>query len=202
MEKDNPIDLDALPGKIQQILSQVESDSNPEELEQIWKLVKKNVPFTRRGYFAAYLMREAANGKKENKKEFHKERKEFQPREKREAQNTEKKPQSHSPAAAPRTERVIPEGSKTLYVNLGKNGRIYARDLVELITKDTGITKDEIFAIKVHDRYSFITMSEENCNKAVAALQGTDVRGRTVQINISNREARKPEAKAEEAKAE
>lgn len=195
MEKEDSVNLDALSEKVQQVVAKIKSDDSPEELDQIRKVIKKNVPFTLRGYFAAYLMREAF-GKEENKREVRRERKDFQAKDKRDFQSAEKKQRSQSQkdaekGAPTRAERVIPEGSKTLYVNLGKIGRIYARDLVDLVTKDTGITKEEIYAIRVHDKYSFITMSEENCNKAVAALQGTDVRGRTVQINISNREARK-----------
>ena len=94
------------------------------------------------------------------------------------------------------------EGAKTLYINLGKMGRIYAKDLVELICADTGITRDDIYMVRVHDKYSFVSMSEENCNKAIESLLGKVIKGRTVQINISNREKKDQEAKPEEAPQE
>ncbi len=196
MEKENLIDSDVLAGKIQLIVSRIKSDSNPEELDRLKKIYKKNVPFSLRGYFTAYLLREA-EGKAERRngaRDQRKRDKEQKPQ--RGEKRAEKKPaapvkKENAEAREERKPRVIPEGAKTLYVNLGKMGRIYARDLINLLMDGTGITKDDIFSIKVHDKYSFVTMSEDNCNKAIAALLGKDVNGRTVQINISNRDTRK-----------
>ena len=53
--------------KIKDIVNSIKIDSNPEELDMLKKLIKKNVPFTLRGYFSAYLLRELTrkNVKKE-----------------------------------------------------------------------------------------------------------------------------------------
>lgn len=197
MEKENLIDSDVLAGKIQLIVSRIKSDSNPEELDRLKKIYKKNVPFSLRGYFTAYLLREAegkAERRNDRARDQRKRDKEQKPQ--RVEKRAEKKPaapvkKENAEVREERKPRVIPEGAKTLYVNLGKMGRIYARDLINLLMDGTGITKDDIFSIKVHDKYSFVTMSEDNCNKAIAALLGKDVNGRTVQINISNRDTRK-----------
>jgi len=197
MEKENLIDSDVLAGKIQLIVSRIKSDSNPEELDRLKKIYKKNVPFSLRGYFTAYLLREA-EGKAERRNDRARDQKKRDKDQKsqRVEKRAEKRPaapvkKENAEAREERKPRVIPEGAKTLYVNLGKMGRIYARDLINLLMDGTGITKDDIFSIKVHDKYSFVTMSEDNCNKAIAALLGKDVNGRTVQINISNRDTRK-----------
>ncbi len=58
MEKEMELDLDSLSQKIKEIAQSIKIDSNPEELDALKKLIKKNVPFTLRGYFAAYLLRE------------------------------------------------------------------------------------------------------------------------------------------------
>lgn len=219
MENNNPLDLDVLAGKIQLIVQRIKSDSNPEELDQLKKLYKKNVPFSLRGYFTAYLLRESerAGRRPEKKKQERREERSFEKKAReREPQQQKQKAERKSENPAPKSNggenkgeerkqpRVIPEGAKTLYVNLGKIGRVYARDLIDLIMNSTDITKDEIYAVRVHDKYSFVTLSEENCNKAIEALLGKDHNGRTIQINISNREAKKngaPAAKAEEAPA-
>ena len=196
MEKDNPTDLDILTGKIQLIAQRIKSDSNPEELDTLKKLIKKNVPFTLRGYFTAYLLRELLKGQ-ENSKRERKENPRVRGREerpferKREVKRENYKEKSEATPRAPRVQREIPADAKTLYINLGKIGKIYARNLIDLIMKDTDITKDDIYAVRVHDKYSFVTMSEENCEKAIKALLGTELRGRTIQINISNRDNRK-----------
>ena len=68
MEKEMELDLDSLAEKIKDIVNSIKIDSNPEELDMLKKLIKKNVPFTLRGYFSAYLLRELTrkNVKKEN----------------------------------------------------------------------------------------------------------------------------------------
>lgn len=212
MEKLTPSEIERLSEKIKQISSLIKSDSNPEELVEYSKLIKKNVSFFDRGYFAAYLLREmekkALVEKSFKKREFDGKKKE------RVARSEFKKSDAPAAEKAPRRERAerpekeetrerrapreIPEGAKTLYVNLGKMGRIYGRDLIDLICNATDITRDDIYSVRVHDKYSFITMNEENCNKAIAALQGTEVKGRTVQINISNRDSsqRRPRSEA------
>ncbi len=201
MEKENLIDSDVLAGKIQLIVSRIKSDSNPEELDRLKKIYKKNVPFSLRGYFTAYLLREAeekADRRNDRARDQKKRDREQRPQKNERIEKRAEKKPAVAPVKKENTEtreerkpRIIPEDAKTLYVNLGKMGRIYARDLIALLMEGTDITKEDIYAIKVHDKYSFVTMSEENCNKAIASLLGKDVNGRTVQINISNRDTRK-----------
>ncbi|MGM0432522.1 MAG: DbpA RNA binding domain-containing protein [Spirochaetota bacterium] len=56
-----PKDQEVLKGKIAALIDEVERDSNPEELNELRKMVKKAVPFYRRGYLTAYLLRELIN---------------------------------------------------------------------------------------------------------------------------------------------
>ncbi len=202
MEKEMELDLEGLAAKIKDMAASVRTDSNPEELDVLRKLIKKNVPFMLRGYFSAYLLRELTKkpqrrerAERAPKKEF---RKSEKPVQKEQSAAPAEKPQAEQTAPAPKKQpKVLPEGAKTLYINLGKMGRIYAKDLVELICADTGITKDDIYMVRVHDKYSFVSMSEENCNKAIESLLGKVIKGRTVQINISNREKKEAEKPAE-----
>ena len=57
MQNDISIKEDELRERIQSLVSAVRDDNNPEELERIKKIIKKNVPFTLRGYFSAYLLK-------------------------------------------------------------------------------------------------------------------------------------------------
>ncbi len=88
---------------------------------------------------------------------------------------------------AEKPQRIIPEDAKTLYLNIGKMKHLYGKDLSKLLQKELGITRDDIYSLRVHDKYSFITMSEENCNKAIEKLNGQEINGRTAQINFSNK---------------
>ena len=183
-------DEEALKQKISEVMEVINSCTDPDELESIKKIVKQNVPFTRRGYFAAAVMKmlmEKPQRKERPQKEIKSER--F------EKKSVEKKTPSPSPAPIvenkeekqPTRERVIPEGAKTLYLNVGKMKHLYAKNLSILLQKELGITRDDIYSLRVHDKYSFITMSEENCNKAIEKINGMDINGRVAQINFSTK---------------
>ena len=183
-------DEEALKQKISEVMEAINSCADPDELESIKKIVKQNVPFTRRGYFAAAVLKMLME-KPQRKERTQKENKS----ERFEKKSVEKKTPSPSPAPIaenkeekqPTRERVIPEGAKTLYLNVGKMKHLYAKNLSILLQKELGITRDDIYSLRVHDKYSFITMSEENCNKAIEKINGMDINGRVAQINFSTK---------------
>ena len=167
--------------KIEEILAKVNSDPNPEELESIKKLIKQKVPFTRRGYFSAMLLKTLISGRGERSDRQERRR----PAEKSKPAFENKQEEEKKTEAKP--EKVLLEGAKTLYLNIGKMKHLYGKDLSKLLQSELGITRDDIYALRVHDKYSFITMSEENCNKAIEKLNGKEINGRVAQINFSNR---------------
>ena len=111
-------DEEALKQKISEVMEVINSCTDPDELESIKKIVKQNVPFTRRGYFAAVVLKMLME--KPQRKE--------RPQKENKSERFEKKTSSPSPAPIaenkeekqPTRERVIPEGAKTLYLNVGK----------------------------------------------------------------------------------
>ena len=186
MDRDsNELNLGELEAKIQEIVSRINNDAatRPEELEEIKKLIKKNVPFFTRSAFSAYLLREIASRHSRTERkprigEFRKEK----------VQQEGKKEESQSlQQSQKKEERIIPEGAKTLYLNIGKMKHLYAKTLSQILQNELGITRDDIYSIRIHDKYSFITMSEENCNKAIEVLNGKEINGRVCQVNYSNR---------------
>jgi hypothetical protein len=66
--------------------------------------------------------------------------------------------------------------------------RLYAKELSLLLQKELEITREDIFSLRIHDKYSFISMTEENCEKAIAKLNGMDIKGRTAAVSYSNKE--------------
>lgn len=209
MDNNNSIKEEELVARIQELVSSLRADSRPEELDRIKKLIKKNVPLTLRGYFSAYLLRAIMSagqtgGRNERRSERSQTRTPREPREPRAprepreprreagAQNTANAPEKKAP-------RPLPADAKTLYINLGKIGHVYAKDLISLLVNTAGLAKEDIYLIRLHDKYSFIFMNEDNCARAIAALQGTQYKGRTIQINISIKDRKDRNAKPAEA---
>ncbi|MFA6845057.1 MAG: DbpA RNA binding domain-containing protein [Sphaerochaetaceae bacterium] len=179
-EKTKPDKDQAFIAKIQIIAGKTKADANPDELEHLKKLIKKNVPFSLRGYFMAYLLREGMSTKENFKRPIA-----------TNARPVAKKEQAPSEAEKPEeraVEKPLPAGAKTLYLNIGKMKRLYAKELSQVFQTELGLTRDDIYSIRIHDKYSFVSMSQENCEKAIAKINGMDIKGRTVTVSYSNKE--------------
>ena len=188
MDNDNkstPNEDDLLAGTIQLLAGKTKADPHPDELERLKKLIKKHVPFTLRGYFMAYLLREVLKANSPRRSPAPR-----QQREKRENPKREVAKEASAEKVQPkvREEKPLPEGARTLYLNIGKMKRLYAKELSQLLQTELEITREDIYSIRIHDKYSFISMSEENCEKAIAKLNGVDIKGRTASISYSNKE--------------
>ncbi len=184
--KSNASEEDLLIGTIQVLAGKTKADPNPEELEQLKRLIKKNVPFTLRSYFMAYLLREMLNANSPKTRTSAPQRTtKAKPAPK--SAPAESKKQERAPQNK-REEKPLPEGARTLYLNIGKMKRLYAKELSLLLQKELEITRDDIFSLRIHDKYSFISMTEENCEKAIAKLNGMDIKGRTAAVSYSNKE--------------
>ena len=169
---------EALQERISSLLASMRSE-DPAELERIKGIIRKNVPFFTRSAFLAYLLMLASEGRKpqyEKKTER-----------KAKADKLKNVQESRPDSKARNEQRVIPEGAKTIYINVGKMKHLYAKDLSKLLQGVLGITRDDIYAIRIHDKYSFVTMSEENCQKAIEKVSGMDINGRTASVSFAEK---------------
>jgi len=184
--KSIPETKEVIAGKIQMLIAKLTIDSNPEELESLRKIIKKNVPLLRRGYFTAYLLRELLGSEKQGTSKS----RNGQPSKRTPVEASTEKPSraKRQPAKPRSTPPPIPEGARTLYLNIGKMRRLYAKELSQIFQDQLGIKKEELYSIRVHDKYSFITLPEAYAEKAIEKMNGLDIRGRTATISYSNKE--------------
>lgn len=200
-------------------LNHVETDSDPETLNQLKKLFKKNIPFSRRMYVAAWLVKQATaggnrggsrfgrndrNDRGDRNERFSRDRNDrggrFEDRSRGErndrvAARTERAERTErAPAAehgdgehterAPRVQ-IDPSMATTIFIGIGRNRRVYPRDLVGLLVSVAGLDRERIGDIRVLANYSFIQLFTEDCEKAIAALNGYDYRGRKLSVSYS-----------------
>lgn len=197
------IDLDQAANYLKDVVSKVKA--NPDELEALKKVFKKNVPLTMRSYVAAYLLRNAGGAifrfnKFNEREDFHANREErFNRFERNEAQTEE----AGETEAAPRerfTRVQIPaENSEVVFVSIGRNRRVYPRDLVGLFISVAGVEKERIGDIRVLANYSFVQLFKEDAEKAIAALNGHVYRGRPLSVSYSKQRPEGEEAEEETA---
>jgi len=149
-------------GKIKMLLEKIRGDKKPEELQEFRKLIKKTVPFSMRRYLAAYLLRDAIGSLPRSG-----------------SKTTRAVKRSGNPA-------VNADGT-SLFISIGKSRRVYPKDLSRLLQESAGLESSDILSIKILDNYSFITVSEKSADQAIAKLNGTKFRGRTITCDYARK---------------
>ena len=165
------------------------SDSDIETLKTLKKLFKKNVPFSRRGYVVAMLLKNATSAgfrsnrfNRDNKNERFANK--HEDRFNRSDRLSERKSDEHI-EKAPRV-TIAPEAAGTIFIGVGRSRGVFPRDLVGLLVSVAGFDRSRIGEIRVLSNYSFIQLFAEDCDKAIKTLDGYEYRGRVIPANVSN----------------
>jgi RNA recognition motif-containing protein len=93
----------------------------------------------------------------------------------------------------PRVE-IDPDKATSIFISIGKNRRVYPRDLVGLIVAVGGIDRERIGDIKVLANYSFVQLYTEDCQTVIDKLNGYDYRGRKLAVSFSRQKSDAEEA--------
>ncbi|WP_191016563.1 DbpA RNA binding domain-containing protein [Treponema zioleckii] len=205
--RENELNMEQVAAYLQDAVSKVKA--NPDELEELKKVFKKNVPFTLRSFVAAYLLKNSSGAiyrfnSHKNRDEFRARRAESRSRynrfeEKQIAATTEN---MESAPAEPRERyvrvQIAPEAAATIFVGIGRNRRVFPRDLVGLFISVAGLEKERIGDIRVLANYSFVQLFKEDAEKAIKALNGYDYRGRKLSVSYSKQREDGEEITADE----
>lgn len=88
---------------------------------------------------------------------------------------------------------ILPDDiSTTLFVSIGRNRRVYPRDLIGLIMQNVEIERDHVGDIRVLDNYSFVQVITEDAEKIIAALNEFEYRGRKLAVSFSRKREESP----------
>ena len=193
----------------------VRTSENVDLLSDLNKLFKKNVPLTVRKYVIAYLLKEALkhyhpfgnrrdrferNDRNERNERNNRNRQERNFRQERTERPAEPVEAPAAEEERPRHPRVeIPEDQATsIFISIGKNRRVYPRDLVGILIAIAGIDRERIGDIKVLANYSFVQLYTEDAQTAIDKLNGYDYRGRKLAVSYSRQKSEVEEGAAEE----
>ena len=188
--RESEIDYDRIAEFLKASVQQVKTQEDVDVLIQLKKVFKKNVPFTLRGYLAAYLLKVATGNARRpfqprnnhdnfSKDNFRSRRDENRRDAKAEGADAEPRHEPH-----PRVE-IDPALATTIFVGIGRNRRVFPRDLVGLLIGVAGLERDRIGDIRVLANYSFVQLFTEDADKAINALNGYDYRGRKLSVSYS-----------------
>ena len=84
--------------------------------------------------------------------------------------------------------------STTLFISIGRNRRVYPRDLIGLIMQNAEMDREHIGDIRVLDNYSFVQVITEDAEKIIAALNEFEYRGRKLAVSYSRKKEESVEA--------
>lgn len=87
-------------------------------------------------------------------------------------------------AAGPAVDVEGEEGFVQMFVNVGKREGVRSADLQKLLA-DRGLTPSETSRIRIRDRMTFVSVKKEAIERAVAAVSGQVIGGRTVVAELA-----------------
>src|SRR5690606_28658654 len=76
-----------------------------------------------------------------------------------------------------------------LFINIGRNFHVRPQDFVGAIANEANIPGRSIGAIDIMETYSFVDVPAEHAQRVIAALNNASVKGRPVNVEISNEPA-------------
>ena len=186
-KRNNELNMEQVAAFLKDAVTKVES--NPELYEELKKVFKKNVPFTRRSYVAAYLLKCSSgaiyhfNPNRPNREDRTNRREERRNRYEERSNRDENTEESRE-----RFQRVEidEENAVSIFVGIGRNRRVFARDIVGLFVSVAGLDRDRIGKINILAYYLFVQVFKEDGDKVISALNGYEYRGRKLMVNFSN----------------
>ena len=151
--------------KVRELVEEMKLYNNPQELEDMKKIIKKNVPFMMRGYLLAYLYVTRNGGNTARPAKAH---------------GSEHKGAEHKAVQKPVLENATP-----FYINIGKLSKGSAHEMVDFICEKTGLSSEDILSVAYKQNYSFVYIRNDKAEGVIDAVNGQTYKGRKVKMNYS-----------------
>jgi hypothetical protein len=78
-------------------------------------------------------------------------------------------------------------GFTRLFISVGKSRGVYAKDLAALFSGTLQVDRGRIGDIRVLDNYSFLEIDSALAEKAIAALSGSELKGKQISVNYARK---------------
>ena len=74
-----------------------------------------------------------------------------------------------------------------LFINVGRNQRVQAKDILGAIAGEAGISGKLIGTIDIYDKYTFVEVPKQNVKKVLENVKDIKIKGNKVNIEKANR---------------
>jgi hypothetical protein len=77
------------------------------------------------------------------------------------------------------------EESKKLFISIGKNRRLFPREVITLIMSKSNAAREDIGIIRILDNYSFVQVRDSKADEIINALNGIKFRSKTLAVDYA-----------------
>jgi hypothetical protein len=186
------IDEEKVKNQLDAILKNIQTEADPHLLNQYRSLIRKNVSFFQRSYLAAYLLmlqdqsqgrhRRFGGGDRPRGRAGY--RNGFVANGAEPGEGVEPARQGQRPA--PQAPVALPEDESTwLFISVGRNRRVFPREILGLIYAKTSVSKHDIGTITILNNYSFVQVRNSVAAELLETLNGATFRGKTLTVNYA-----------------
>jgi len=174
LKKTKPvIDEQLIKTMLEDAIQTIKTEEDPLILNEYRRIFRKTVPFTLRSYAAAYFIKEleqsSARSKQPNRRSG--------------------RYQERTRTAATEHPVLTPSESTSIFINIGRNRRVFPRDIISLLIQNTDIPREHIGTIRILENYSFVQIIAADADQVIEKLNNFSYRGRTLSISYSRKEA-------------
>jgi hypothetical protein len=177
------INEERVKNKLDEMLRAIQTEAELRTLNQYRALIRKKVSFFQRSYLGAYLLMlqdQGSGGRSRGKPNTGRDNSAPRGDTRRDERSDPRpSPPATLPAALPDDESV------RLFISVGRNRRVFPREILGLICTKTAIPKDDIGLINILNNYSFVQVRTSAAEEIIAALNGANFRGRTLAVNYA-----------------
>jgi hypothetical protein len=172
-EVEMPFDKEKAKRNIKEIQEKFNSDTDISLLHEYYKLYKKEISLFKRSWAAAWLFmyydkRETPSSRTDNSR----------------ITETRQRPRERNTPDAVEI-NMTEEESKVLFISIGKNRRLFPREVITLIMTKTSAAREDIGVIRILDNYSFVQVRDTKADEIIISLTGHKFRGRTLTVNFA-----------------
>ena len=198
-----PLDKEKAKRNLEVIREKMHADTDIAALHEYYKLYKKEISFFKRSWAAAWLFmyynqRETPKmqdtqkpaGKKPEKTKIEKTKldktKPVQEKPEKTKLDKVKLDKVKLDKVKPAIEiNLTDEESRRLFISIGKNRRLFPREVITLIMSKTSAAREDIGIIRILDNYSFVQVKDTKADEIIEKLTGHRFRGRTLTVNYA-----------------
>lgn len=191
---------------IAEMLETIKTSVDIDSLKEYRNFVRKNVPFHLRSYFMAWLFMQIEQAVPAKNPVLGRKQSRNQKGARGQGENVKNRQR-----VVPETDSTVKEKKESfprlnddeainIFISVGRNRRVYARDLLGLLVNTVGIQREDVGSIRIKDTCSFVQVRKELAVEVIDALNGKEFRGRTLGVNYAT--SRKDQAVQSEGRSD